>query len=257
MSHPVGEVARIVKVTVRTLHHYDEIGLLSPGARSAAGYRLYDDADLDRLHRILGYRELGFSLEDIAALLDAPGTDTYDHLRRQRRLLVERRHRLDGMVAALDKEMEAYDMGISLTPEERLELFGDAFDAEGYAQEARERWGDSEQWAQSARRTAAYTKEDWQRIGEEGAAAEQRLVDAFTSGVAADSETAMDAVEEHRRQVDRWFYDCPHEFHVKLTRMYAEDPRFTDYYEGKAEGLVGFVRAAAEANARRNGYAED
>ncbi|ASU81727.1 MerR family transcriptional regulator [Nocardiopsis gilva YIM 90087] len=254
MSYPVGEVARIAKVTVRTLHHYDEIGLLSPGERSATGYRRYDDADLDRLHRILGYRELGFPLEDIAALLDEPGTDTYDHLRRQRRLLEDRAQRLNGMIAALDKEMEAYDMGISLTPEERLELFGDSFDTEGYAEEARKRWGDTDQWAESQRRTADYTKDDWIRIKGEGAEVEQRLVDAFTSGATPDSEQAMDAVEEHRKQVERWFYECPHEMHLKLTGIYPEDPRFSAYYDAMAEGLAVYIRDAAEANARRHSH---
>ncbi|MFK4273832.1 MerR family transcriptional regulator, partial [Streptomyces milbemycinicus] len=69
MSYSVGQVAGFAGVTVRTLHHYDEIGLLRPGARSAAGHRRYDDADLDRLQRILFYRELGFPLEEVAVLL--------------------------------------------------------------------------------------------------------------------------------------------------------------------------------------------
>lgn len=82
-QHPVGEVARLAGVTVRTLHHYDEIGLLRPTGRSAAGYRLYDRADLERLQQILCYRELGFELDKIAAILDDPDTDPVDHLRRQ------------------------------------------------------------------------------------------------------------------------------------------------------------------------------
>src|SRR5215217_468980 len=111
----VGEVATLAGVTVRTLHHYDRIGLLSPSARSSSGYRLYASADLDRLHRVLLYRELGFSLEDVAALLD--DADPVEHLRRQHRLLLERLDRTQAMVAAAEKEMEARTMGISLTPE--------------------------------------------------------------------------------------------------------------------------------------------
>jgi MerR family transcriptional regulator, thiopeptide resistance regulator len=116
----VGEVAALAGVTVRTLHHYDRIGLLSPSGRTAAGYRQYAPADLDRLHRVLLYRELGFPLEEVATLLDAPDADPEAHLRRQHRLLRDRLERTQAMVAAVEKEMEARSMGISLTPEERF-----------------------------------------------------------------------------------------------------------------------------------------
>src|SRR3954466_7810201 len=120
----VGEVATLAGVTVRTLHHYDRIGLLSPSERTAAGYRRYTPSDLDRLHRVLVYRELGFPLEEIATLLDDPAADPVAHLRRQLALLRDRLDRMHTMVAAVEKEMEAHTMGISLTPEERFEVFG-------------------------------------------------------------------------------------------------------------------------------------
>src|SRR3954464_14450345 len=113
----VGEVATLARVTVRTLHHYDRIGLLSPSERTAAGYRRYTPSDLDRLHRVLVYRELGFPLEEIATLLDDPAADPVAHLRRQLALLRDRLDRMHTMVAAVEKEMEAHTMGISLTPE--------------------------------------------------------------------------------------------------------------------------------------------
>ena len=163
----VGEVAALAGVTVRTLHHYDRIGLLSPSGRTSAGYRQYAPADLDRLHRVLLYRELGFPLEEVATLLDDPSADPADHLRRQHRLLRDRLERTTAMVAAVEKEMEARSMGISLTPEERFEVFGE-HDPEQYEAEAEERWGDTDAYAQSKRRTAAYTKEDWLRIKAEG-----------------------------------------------------------------------------------------
>ena len=125
MSWTVGELARLAGVTVRTLHHYDRIGLLSPSGRTSAGYRQYAPADLDRLHRVLVYRELGFPLEEVATLLDDPAADPAEHLRRQHRLLLDRVERTRAMVAAVEKEMEAMDMGISLTPEERFEVFGE------------------------------------------------------------------------------------------------------------------------------------
>src|SRR3954453_18135166 len=191
----VGEVAALAGITVRALHHYDRIGLLSPSGRSSAGYRQYAPADLDRLHRVLLYPELGFPLEEVATLLDDPDADPAAHLRRQHRLLRERLARTEAMVAAVEKEMEAREMGISLTPEERFELFGDGFSDE-YQAEAEERWGDTEAWAQSQRHTSAYTKEDWVRIKDETEDLQRRFAEAMQSGASAESEQAMDVAEE-------------------------------------------------------------
>lgn len=181
MSYSVGQVAGFAGTTVRTLHHYDEIGLLSPSGRSHAGHRRYDDADLDRLQRILFYRELGFPLEEVAALLDDPGTDPREHLRRQHALLSDRIARLQQMAEAVEHAMEANKMGINLTPEERFEVFGD-HDPEQYAQEAEERWGGTAQYAESQRRAASYTKDDWKRIQDEADGINRRLVALMEAG---------------------------------------------------------------------------
>jgi MerR family transcriptional regulator, thiopeptide resistance regulator len=250
MSWTVGELARLAGVTVRTLHHYDRIGLVRPSERTSAGYRSYDVRDLDRLQQVLFYRELGFPLDEVATLLDDPDADPAAHLRRQHRLLRERLERTRAMVAAVEKEMEARQMGISLTPEERFEVFGDGF-SEEYQAEAEERWGDTEAWAQSQRRTSAYTKDDWVRIKAEGEDVERRLAAAMADGVPADSAAAMDLAEEHRQQISRNFYDCSPEMHAGLGRMYVEDERFTAHYEQIAPGLAQYVSAAVQANAAR------
>jgi DNA-binding transcriptional MerR regulator len=246
----VGEVAALAGVTVRTLHHYDRIGLLSPSGRTSAGYRQYSAADLDRLHRVLLYRELGFSLEEVATLLDDPSADPADHLRRQHRLLQDRLERTTAMVAAVEKEMEARNMGISLTPEERFEVFGDSL-SEEYAAEAEQKWGETEAWAQSQQRTRAMTKEDWLRVKAETDDVERRFAEALAAGVPADAQRAMDVAEEHRQQITRNFYDCPPEMHAGLGRMYVEDERFTAYYERIAPGLAQYVSTAVQANAAR------
>jgi DNA-binding transcriptional MerR regulator len=248
----VGEVAALAGVTVRTLHHYDRIGLLSPSGRTAAGYRQYAAADLDRLHQVLLYRELGFPLEEVATLLDDPSADPEAHLRRQHRLLRDRLERTSAMVEAVEKEMEARAMGIALTPEEKFELFGEGY-SEDYEREAEERWGDSEAWAQSQRRTSAYTKEDWVRIKEEAEDVERRFAEALRSDIPADSTAAMDLAEEHRQHISRWFYDCPPGMHAGLGRMYVEDERFTAHYEDIAPGLAQYVSTAVQANAARQG----
>jgi DNA-binding transcriptional MerR regulator len=246
----VGEVAALAGVTVRTLHHYDRIGLLSPTERTPAGYRQYSPADLDRLHQVLLYRELGFPLEEVATLLDDPSADPEAHLRRQHRLLRDRLERTSAMVAAVEKEMEARSMGISLTPEERFEVFGE-HDPAQYDTEAEERWGQTDAYTESRRKTAAYTKDDWLRITAEGADVEARFAAALRDGVPADSEQAMDVAEAHRQHISRWFYACPPEMHAGLGRMYVEDERFTAHYEEIAPGLAEYVSTAVQANAAR------
>ncbi|WP_091949283.1 MerR family transcriptional regulator [Trujillonella endophytica] len=246
----VGEVAALAGVTVRTLHHYDRIGLLSPSGRTASGYRRYSAADLDRLHQVLVYRELGFTLEEVATLLAAD--DPGEHFRRQHRLLRERLERTRAMVAAVEMEMEARQMGIRLTPEERFEVFGE-HDPERHEAEVRERWGDTDAYAQSARRTAAHTKDDWVRIRAEGEALTRRMADALQAGVAPETPPAMDLAEEHRQQISRNFYACSPGMHAGLGRMYVEDERFTATYEQVAPGLAEWVSAAVQANAVRRG----
>jgi DNA-binding transcriptional MerR regulator len=246
----VGQVAELAGVTVRTLHHYDEIGLVSPRERTPAGYRRYSDADTERLHQVLSYRELGFSLEEIATILDDPEADATSHLRRQHRLLTERIARLELMVAAVEKAMEATQMGIRLTPEERFEVFGD-HDPGVYDDEARDRWGETDAYKESQRRASGYTKDDWLRIKAEGAAIEQGLATALAAGVAPTSEDAMDLAEQHRQQITRWFYDCPYAMHRGLADMYIGDPRFTAHYEDVAPGLGQYLHDAIHANADR------
>ena len=221
----VGDLARISHVSVRTLHHYDSIGLLTPSARSAAGYRLYSGADLRRLRQILFYRELGFALEEIADILADPAAGTDDHLRRQHRLLRERQARDAALLGAIEREMEARKMGISLTPEEQFEIFGTDKLAE-YTEEAKQRWGDTDAWKQSARRTAAYTKEDWIAIKSEADANITGFAEAMRAGEPATGTVAMDLAEAHRQHLSRWFYDCDYQMHRGLAELYVSDPRY-------------------------------
>lgn len=248
MSVSVGQVARLAGVTVRTLHHYDEIGLLCPSERTSAGYRRYTDTDLERLQQVLAYRELGFALEEIAAILDEPGADEMTHLRRQHELLRRRMDRLSAMVAAVELAMEARSMNITLSPEERFEVFGD-FRPEEYEQEVEERWGGSAEFAQSRRRVAAYTKDDWLRLREEGEQITAGVVAAMEAGVPPDSPQAMRLAERHRDHISRWFYDCSIDIHRCLGRLYVEDARFTATLDAAAPGLAAYLSQAIEANA--------
>ncbi|WP_327670783.1 MULTISPECIES: MerR family transcriptional regulator [unclassified Streptomyces] len=252
MSHSVGQVARFAGITVRTLHHYDEIGLLAPSERSAAGHRRYGEADLDRLQQILFYREFGFPLDEIQALLDDPESDPRAHLRRQHDLLTARIEKLQKMAEAVEHAMEAQKMGIQLTPEERFEVFGDK-DPEEYSEETEQRWGGTAAYAESQRRAATYSKEDWLRMKAENDDWLARYAALVAAGEPADGERAMDLAEEHRDQISRWFYDCPHEMHACLGAMYVADERFKAYYDAVGEGVADHLSVAIHANSLRNG----
>ncbi|MEU5534931.1 MerR family transcriptional regulator [Streptomyces sp. NPDC020362] len=251
MSYSVGQVAGFAGVTVRTLHHYDEIGLLAPGERTHAGHRRYGDADLDRLQQILFYRELGFPLDEVAALLDDPDADPRVHLRRQHELLTARIEKLQKMAAAVEHAMEARTMGINLTPEERFEVFGDN-DPEQYAEEAERRWGGTEAYAESQRRAARYTKDDWKRMQAANDDWNQRYVALMTAGEQPSGEAAMDLAEEHRLHISEWFYECPHPMHRCLGAMYVADERFTAFYDAVRPGFADHLSRAIAANADRH-----
>ncbi|MEU6057135.1 MerR family transcriptional regulator [Streptomyces sp. NPDC047097] len=252
MGYSVGQVAGFAGVTVRTLHHYDEIGLLAPSGRSHAGHRRYDEADLDRLQQIMFYRELGFPLDQVAALLDDPDTDPREHLRRQHALLSARIAELRKMAEAVEHAMEARKLGINLTPEERFEVFGEQ-DPEQYQEEVEQRWGDTEAYRQSQQRTAGHTKADWQRIKGEMDDWNARYAALLAAGEPPTGERAMDLAEEHRRHLHDTFYDCAYTMHRCLGEMYVADQRFTAHYDALHPGFAEHLAAAIAANADRHG----
>ena len=247
----VGQVADEVGVTVRTLHHYDEIGLVAPSERSHAGYRLYTEEDLQRLQHVVVYRRLGFGLEEIATLLSQEA-DVVEHLRRQRASVTDRVAELERLVAAIDRalEDEMSEQRYQISGAEMKEIFGDTFE-DSYQEEAQERWGHTDAWAESARRTRDYTKEQWQQIKDEEDAINARYVELMQAGAPADSDEAMDVAEQGRQQICRWFYDCSRQMHASIAEMYVCDPRFTKTYEDVAPGLAQYVRDAVVANAAR------
>jgi MerR family transcriptional regulator, thiopeptide resistance regulator len=251
-GYTVGAVARSAGVSVRTLHHYDAIGLLVPSGRSAAGYRLYSEADLERLRHVLFYRELGFGLDQIAEILADPDARTDDHLRRQHRLLRQRQARTGALLGAIEHEIEARRLGIALTPAEQLEIFGTARFAE-HADEAHERWGGTGASGAWRRRTAAYSKEDWVAIKTEADESIRRFADALRAGEPATGAAAMALAEEHRAHLSRWFFACDHGRHRQVAAEYVADPRTVATWDEVAPGFARYVHDAIVANADRAG----
>ena len=253
-TYQVKEVACIAGVSVRALHHYDELGLLTPSGRTEAGYRLYGDDDLLRLQQILIGRELGMSLEEIKRSLDDPRFDRRAALEKQRKEIATRADRAAAMLRAIDAALAALanDGGKvmkDMSKEEITTLF-DGFDPSLYEDEVKERWGKTDAYRESARRTSQYTKADWEQYNAESHAIMTDAAQLFRSGSPAEGDEAMAVAERHRLSIDRWFYPCGPEMHAALADMYEADARFGESIDKYAPGLTAWWSSAIRANAR-------
>ena len=247
-TYTVGQLATLAGVSVRTLHHYDAIGLLSPSDRTAAGYRVYRHDDLEQLQQILLYRELDLPLDAIGRLTLDPAFDRRAALVAQRAELAGRAKRMTAILAAIDAALDALSKGEPMNDTEMFEVFGD-FDPKGYEAEVTERWGDTDAYAESARRTARYTKDDWKQIKEEGAAVTAELGAQLAAGAKPEDPAVEALVDRHREQISRWFYPCSIEMQVNLAEMYVADPRFAATYDKVQPGLAVFLRDAIRVRA--------
>ena len=248
--HTIGQVAALAGVTVRTLHHYDRIGLLVPANRSGSGYRLYGRADLERLQQIRLLRELHFGLEAVGQMLDAPAYDRRSALVAQKELLLERQERTARIIRGVEEALAALEEEREMDTETMFDGLDD-FDHAQYQDEAGERWGHTDAHKESMRRTRRYGSRDWARIKEEGEQVVGGLARLMAGGAHAAGREAMELAEQHRLHIDRWFYPCSRAMHRNLAEMYTADPRFEAYFEKVAEGLAVFVQDAIRANEAR------
>lgn len=230
---------------MRTLHHYDDIGLLTPTKRRPNGYRAYTDGDVSRLQQILAYRELDLGLEEIARILDEP-SDTIEAFSEARRRIDDQLTKLSRIAASLDAAIESEKRGTPMTPDEKLEAFG-AFDPDEFADEAEERWGGTDEFRESARRTSAYTSAEWKRQAEETDEIHQALPALMAAGTPADSPAAAALVDAHRAQITKLSYDCTPEIHAGLGAMYVADERFRSNINKSRDGLAEYLSTAIEA----------
>jgi DNA-binding transcriptional MerR regulator len=241
VSYTIKRAAEIAGVSVRTLHHYDHVGLLVPAGVSEAGYRLYADDDMARLQQILFYRELGFELKAIKALLDQPDHDRLEALERHRALLGGVHGRLARLITTCDRTIAALKGGPPVATEEMFDGFGDPELAE-WQREAEARWGDSPAMKQSKERLKHYTAADYQRLKENGKRAMQALAELIDRP--PDDPELQARIAESHRYIHETFYDCPLEMYRGLGDMYVDDPRFKANYDKFAPGLAVLVRDA-------------
>lgn len=250
-TYRVKEIAQTTGISVRALHHYDEIGLLVPKARTSAGYRLYDEDDLLRLQQILIGRELGLALEEIRRSLDDPRFDRKKALLAQKKQLQERAQQTAAMIRAVDAALTILEKG-SGDDMDMKQVFN-GFNASKYEAEAKARWGHTDAYKESVKRTKGYTPEDWKSFQAEQATIYGDAFAALQAGRTADSEEVMDIAERHRLAIDRWFYPCSFAIHVGLANGYEADSRFAETIDKFGAGLTPFLSAAIRANARRHG----
>lgn len=243
MQHyTVQKLAKLAGVSVRTLHHYDQIGLLSPSRNEDNGYRVYGQKELARLQQIMLFKELEFPLDQIQQIIDAPTYEPIKALEDQKKILTAKKQRLTRLINTIEQMINAQKRGEHMNDQDMFKPFS-MEEMNELQEEAKKRWGESEAWKQSQERTKHWTKEDYKRIAEDGKKFTQKLADVFTAGTPIESDEVQQLIDQHHAGIEV-FYDCPLDMYRNLGQMYIDDPRFTAYYDKFAPGLAVFVRDA-------------
>ncbi len=239
-TYTINQLAKLAGVTRRTLHYYDEVGLLRPEAYGDNGYRYYGEQAALRLQQILFYRELGLSLEQVKAALNRPDFDLEAALQGHKRALLERAERLMRLVDTVEKTLLHLRGEIEMSQKDFYSGFDEA-QQKAHEQEARRRWG-SDQVDESSKRWASYSREQKNAILAEN--------HEITLGIAANMEKGH-ASPEVQGWIDRWyrainahFYTCSLDVFEALGHGYVEDPAFTATYEAIRVGLAAFMEQA-------------
>lgn len=234
----IKEFARLTGVSVRTLHYYDEIGLLNPAfVDKSTGYRYYDEKSLLRMQEILFYRELDFSLKSIGQILSSPNYDAKQSLSEQRNLLILKKERLERLISAIDHAMKGENV---------MSAFDNSkFDA--YKAEARQRWGNTDAYREHAEKTKNYSKTKWNELAGEMNEIFAEFALCMKNGETPDSAEAQNLVKALQEHITGNYYPCTNEILAGLGQMYAADERFRSSIDGNGDGTARFVSEAIEA----------
>lgn len=236
----INEIAKLTGVTVRTLHYYDEIGLLTPSELTEAGYRIYNDEALATLQQILFFRELDFPLSDIKEIMTNPQYNKTEALAKHKELLVQKRSRLDGLIALVDKTIGG-EKTMSFKEFNMTEIEANK---KKYATEVKERWGETASYKESEGKTGVYDKKQWEILNGEGA----EILKAFgqNCNIIPDSVEAQNLVKRWRTYITANFYNCTKEILSCLGLMYIEDARFTENIDLNGKGTAEFMTKSIE-----------
>ncbi len=245
MEYTVQKLGRLAGISTRTLRYYDEIGILKPARTSSSGYRIYGQAEVDRLQQILFYRELDFSLEQIKSILTDPSYDATQALIEHRERLLDKKKQLDALIANVEKTMAAKEGRITMSNQEKFEGFKQKLIDENEAKfgsEIRNKYGDATIDKSNAKlknmTEAEY--EEVQRLEREMFAA---LAEGMHTGDPA-GDTAQKAADLHKQWLTFYWDPYSREAHAGLVQMYVADERFKAYYDQAGPGTAEFLRDA-------------
>ncbi len=247
MKYKVKEVADLVGISVRTLHHYDQIDLLKPDFLSDAGYRLYSDNNLEKLQQILYFKELNFNLQEIKNILDNPEFDRKHALKSQKSLLFKKKKRLEKIIASIDKSLEAIESGVKMSKNDMFESFNMTNIEEHqkkYAEETKQKYGHTDAFSESHKRTSNYSKEDWASIMEKADDIYKslaQLMDKEPSDL-----DVQEKIHAWREYINDNYYTCTPEIFEGLGNLYVEDERFTANIDKYHQGLAIFMKKAID-----------
>ena len=234
----IKEFARLTGVSVRTLHYYDEIGLLHPAAVDKdTGYRDYDEQSLLRMQEILFYRELDFSLKSIGQILSSPNYDANQALAEQKDLLILKKERLERLISAIDRAMKGENV---------MSAF-DNSKFEAYKAEAKERWGNTDAYRQHEEKTKAYSDGKWNALAGEMNKIFAAFHQCMQKGEAPASAEAQSLVTALQQHITDNYYPCTNEILAGLGQMYVADERFRDNIDTNGSGTAQFVAEAIKA----------
>lgn len=243
MRLTVSETAKLTNISVRTLHYYDEIGLLKPTDTTEAGYRYYDEEALAVLQQILLYRELDFPLKEIRAMLSMPDYDRQKTLAAHKELLQLKIERLQGLARLVDGMMRGENtMSFQEFDTREIEEA-----RKKYAKEARERWGNTEAYRESERRTSGYQEAEWKALCGEMNDIFREFAECVRAGEAPDGSRAAKLVERWQNHITENYYECTTEILEGLGKMYVEDGRFKENIDRAGEGTAAFMSRAIES----------
>lgn len=245
MEYTVNKLSKIAGVSTRTLRYYDEIGILKPARINSSGYRIYGQAQVDRLQQILFYRELGVSLESIKEIVTAPSFDGVKALREHHEKLLEKRAQLDLLIKNVEKTIESTEGRIIMSDKEKFEGFKQKLiddNEKKYGKEIREKYGDVVV-DRSNNKVKGMTKEQYEEVTKLSAEVLETLYAAFKTGDPA-GELAQKAADLHRQWLSYYWDSYTKEAHAGIAQMYVDDKRFTAYYDAKQPGAAAFLRDA-------------
>ncbi|MBO7747411.1 MerR family transcriptional regulator [Paenibacillus sp. MWE-103] len=245
MEYTVQKLGRLAGVSTRTLRFYDEIGILKPARTNSSGYRIYGQAEVDKLQQILFYRELGVNLDSIKAIVNDPSFDGAAALRRHREQLLDKRNRLDALIANVEKTIASAEGGTDMSDQEKFEGFKQRMIDENerkYGKEAREKYGDDAVNRSNAK-LKGMTREQHEEVNRLTQEVTDTLAEAFAAGDPAGA-LAQKAADLHRQWLTFHWDGYSKEAHANLAQMYVDDDRFKAYYDAKQPGTAEFLRDA-------------